>query len=115
MRLMAPVLFAMLLPLAGASAQIDAQEAEKRILAACAAETGGAAPERCDCYVSEIKSRVPAGTYGSMIVLAAAALSGDMELLRAFVEKAQLDPEAYDRMLGEMERAVSLAAAICGA
>lgn len=104
-----PVLLLSGMALAG----VDEKAAEARILAACQAEAGAEA-RRCDCYISEIKSRVPAETYGPMMALAAAAMSGDAALMQDFLSEAQLDPEATERMLAEMERAVALAAAICG-
>lgn len=115
MRLTLPLGLVLLAASGAAAAQVDSGEAEASILAACRAESGEDGPERCACYVSEIRSRVPADAYGTMIELAAAVLTGDMAAMQDVIDKSGLDPEATDRMLADMREAVTMAAAICGA
>jgi len=95
-----------------ASAQIEPDEAETRIREACKAEEG-TDPEKCDCYVDELKSVLPESTYKPMITLAAAVMSQDRDLMQSFLDDRDLEAGQFNEMVLEMERALSTAEGRC--
>lgn len=95
-----------------ASAQIDAAEAERRIREACKAEDG-TDPAKCDCYVTELKSILPAQTYDSMVTLAAAVMSDDMALLQDILASGEIDAGQLNEMVLEMQQALGTAEQRC--
>jgi len=95
-------------------AQINAEEAESRIREACKAEDG-TDPAKCDCYVTELKSILPADTYESMMALAAAVMSEDMALLQEVLSDGGIDAGQLNEMVLEMQQALGTAEQRCEA
>jgi len=114
MPLRATSLAVLLLAAGGAAAQVGSDEAETRIREACKAEEG-TDPEKCDCYVDELKSVLPESTYEPMITLAAAVMSEDEELLSNFLADNELDAGRFNEMVLEMEQALATAEGRCDA
>lgn len=95
-------------------AQISVESAEQRVLEACRAEAG-TDPVKCACYVGALKTQLPAENYESMMIMAAAAMSGDMELMRGLLDNTDIGPGRFNNMVLEMEQALARAEQSCGA
>mgnify|MGYP005839415853 CR=1 FL=1 len=108
------MLTVMLVFAAPAPAQISVDAAEQRILEACQAEAG-ADPVKCACYVGALKNTIPQKNYRPLMIMAAAAMSGDMELMRGLLEDSDIGPGRFNEMVLEMEQALARAEQSCGA
>ncbi|GER08069.1 hypothetical protein GCM10007972_09930 [Iodidimonas muriae] len=97
-----------------ASAQVlSVTEAEGRITEACKAEPG-ADPEACECYIVELKKALPKDSYEIMTVLAAIAVSGDDEGMKAFAEEEDLAYDEVNELLVETRLTLNKVEEICG-
>jgi len=114
MRRSYPLLLAIAALLAAdpAAAQIAAEDAAQRIREACKLEQG-TDPAKCDCYVDELETILPAETYEPMVVLAAAVMSGDRELMQEFIADSDIDSGQFNEMVLEMQQALGTAEQRC--
>ncbi len=98
----------------GAQAQISVESAEQRVLEACQAEAG-TDPVKCACYVGTLRTVLPPEDYAPLMIMAAAAMSGDMDLMRGLLEDGDIGPGRFNEMILEMETALARAEQSCGA
>lgn len=99
---------------AGAADNEVVRTAERRILDACIREEGTSA-ERCGCYVATLKETLPPAHYDTMVRLAAAGMTGDMQAFENLIAEEELDPQALEEMIQTTDRALKAAEKICEA
>lgn len=95
-------------------AVMDEGSAEEAIIAACKSEEG-AEPAKCDCYVAELKSLLPASDYRRSVILAALAMTNEALPMLDFIRSEKLDAEAFTTLMEGMEKALKQAEQRCGA
>ncbi|RMF11454.1 MAG: hypothetical protein D6757_11170 [Alphaproteobacteria bacterium] len=90
------------------------RNAERAILDACIREEGTSAV-RCGCYVATLKKTLPSAHYDTMVRLAAAGMTGDMQAFENLIAEEELDPQALEEMIQTTDRALKAAEKICEA
>lgn len=98
--------------LAFPASALDVAEAERTVRAACKADPQTVDAE-CDCYMRALEELLPGDTYGLMIGLAAAGMTGDIALMQEVLDEGDISAEAFGRMQMDLQSAMTAAERRC--